>query len=79
MAIFGIVAGRPEIYEINTNPYMSVRMTHDNADRRATMIAFRDELVTAMADITKPQTGPAISLTGLFLSRSRILRRPANH
>ncbi len=76
---FGIVQGLPQVYEINTNPYMSVRMTHDNADRRATMAAFRAGLVRAFADITQASPGPRVSLDGLFLSRSRLLRRPANH
>lgn len=44
---FGFSKGRHEIYEINTNPYMSVSHRHPNADRAESLRVMNEQLAAA--------------------------------
>lgn len=50
---YGIVRDRPQIYELNTNPW--IRWTHDhpNADRKAAQALLQDQLVDALAGLPR--------------------------
>jgi len=50
---FDIVAGRPQAYDINTNPSMTQTVTHPNATRRETMGLVQSRLASALADLTQ--------------------------
>jgi hypothetical protein len=53
---FGITAAGPQIYEINTNPYLSIRSDkapHPNADRRSTRLQIRENLIEAFDALTQ--------------------------
>jgi hypothetical protein len=74
---FGIVAGRPQAYEINTNPMMVFASGHENADRQETVDLMQARLVTALAEVAGPVGGPRISLSRCFKTgKSLLLRRP---
>ena len=53
---FGIVAGQPQIYEVNTNPDIRFSEDHPNADRRTVITMIRAEMLEALAAL--PPSGP---------------------
>lgn len=53
---FGLVAGKPQIYEINTNPHVSLRPTMAVSKRRVESLAlFRTKYLEAMRSIDTPR------------------------
>jgi hypothetical protein len=74
---FGIVDGRPQAYEINTNPMMSLSVIHDNGDRRETLALAWARLASALAEVAGPAGGRRISLRRCFkTARAPLFRRP---
>jgi hypothetical protein len=73
---FGIVGGEPQIYEINSNPYMQFNLQHDNPDRMETMEIMETRLVESLADLTKHLPLGFVSLKGCFKQSKSILRGP---
>ncbi|WP_018649228.1 MULTISPECIES: hypothetical protein [Thioalkalivibrio] len=61
-ADFSLVGGRPQVYEINTNPTVSRVRTHPYAIRLEACRLARERLQDAMAEIDGPPSGPAIPL-----------------
>ncbi len=51
---FGFSNGRHEVYEINTNPFMSLLHQHPNADRSATLKLMNEQLAAAIDASTPP-------------------------
>ncbi len=79
-ADFGVVDGRPQIYEINTNPYLGFADDHPNADRRETDAVIARRLVAAVAELAQAPNGPAVDVSDITPSGSassrRTLRQP---
>jgi hypothetical protein len=50
-ADFGVVAGRPQIYEINTNPYISADPGSKSATRRTTIAMSTKKLCESLASL----------------------------
>lgn len=74
---FGLVGGRPQAYEVNTNPTLDMPLDHVNADRRATLALYRAAILDAFAAIATPGGGPAVPLDGAFrLAHAAVFRRP---
>jgi len=73
---FGIVAGRPQAYEINTNPRMLLNLAHPNAMRRETLELVRSRLASAFADMTDPVSWLPLSVPKYFKRRYIIGHRP---
>ncbi len=74
---FGLVGGRPQAYEVNTNPTLDMPLDHVNADRRATLALYRAAILDAFTAIATPGGGPAVSLDGAFrLAHAAVFRRP---
>jgi len=59
---FGIVAGRPQIYEVNTNPHIAFSESHPSPVRMETEALIRDRLAAALAALPPPP-GPALNVT----------------
>lgn len=76
---FGFVGGKPQIYELNTNPTLTTSRDHPNPDRRKSLTLFREGLVTGFADVTPPCPGPPIPLDGVFRLARAFQRRPRRH
>lgn len=53
---FGVSKGRHEVYEINTNPFMSLSHDHPNPDRAAALRLMQEQLVAAF-DASTPALG----------------------
>ena len=62
-ADFGIVDGRPEIYEINTNPMVRALRNHANADRAEAMRLTHHRYHEALSKLPKAETGAAIRIS----------------
>ena len=73
---FGIVAGRPQDYEINTNPSMSLNLAHPNAMGCETLALARSRLASAFAAITNPVSWLPLSIPKYFKRRYIIGHRP---
>lgn len=69
-ADFGLVGGRPAIYEINTNPMIRKISSHPYAIRFETDAVFHRNLTAAMARIDGPSSGANIRMP-----KYRALRR----
>lgn len=79
-ADFGLVAGRPQVYEINTNPYMSSLSTHPSPTRTksyslAHQLYARD--LRALAKENSGDGGAPIRIEGAAINRIRIDRANA--
>jgi len=61
-ADFGVVEGRPQVYEINTNPSMSLPPHHSSKMRSATLQFARERFAELLWRIDLPATGPRIAL-----------------
>lgn len=62
-ADFGLVDGRPQVYEINTNPMVGQRdIKHGDANRVASARVFFDRLCAAMAAIDTPASGRKVPI-----------------
>lgn len=73
---FGIVAGRPQAYEINTNPTMQLTVTHPNATRSETMGLVRSRLTSALAEMAQPVSRVPLWLPKYFKKRLVVGYRP---
>lgn len=63
---FGLVEGRPAIYELNTNPHIRWGNPHPNADRNAANALIRDGLLAALAALPRPDPGPPVDMTDVL-------------
>ena len=63
---FGMVAGRPQIYELNTNPNIRFSDDHPNADRRTATVLIREALTEALAALAPATPGPPIPTAELI-------------
>lgn len=61
-ADFGLVDGRPQVYEINTNPSMSLPPRHPSKIRSATLQFARERFAELLWRIDLPADGPRIAL-----------------
>ncbi len=73
---FGIVAGRPQAYEINTNPTMALSQTHPNAVRAETMELVKSRLASALAHVAQPVSRWPVFVPNLFKRRFIAGQRP---
>ncbi len=73
---FGIVAGRPQTYEINTNPSMTLTVAHPNATRSKTMELVKSRLASALADVASPVSWLPLRVPKYFKKRFIAGRRP---
>ena len=64
---FGLVGGRPQVYEINTNPHVDLGNTMDSAVRNRSNALFRCNYLDAMAAIdTEPRPAWQASSTAVM-------------
>lgn len=72
-ADFGLVGGdRPQVYEINTNPFLLwSRKPHPSRVRQATLEFARDLFRKHFSALDTPETGPPIPIRGDFLDANR--------
>jgi hypothetical protein len=68
---FALVDGRPQFYEINTNPTLSRILEHPNPIRPRADALFFDRLFDALAAIDTPSGGARIELDEPQLERQR--------
>ena len=67
---FGLVEGKPQIYEINNNPFVDLSLKHEAASRRKESGAlFRSNYLQAMAEIDSFQR-PAWQSASASLART---------
>lgn len=71
---FGMVAGQPQAYEINTNPMMERPGKHANPDRTQTVALLCKRLAETFAGIASSPDRGAIDIRTAYLRRKR--RRP---
>jgi len=63
---YGMVAGRPQIYEINTNPAIAWTGSHPSADRIEVDRLIREEIIEALAELSGSRgVGAAIDVSDL--------------
>jgi hypothetical protein len=74
-ADYGVVRGRIQVYEINTNPTLMGPSTPEDADGRARKQHFANALVAALSAVELPRTrGAQVELTPTRRPRRRIRR-----
>lgn len=73
---FGVIAGRPQAYEINTNPTMALLQAHPNAVRSETMGLVISRLAAALADVAQPVSRWPLFVPNLFKKRFTAGHRP---
>jgi hypothetical protein len=74
---FGVVGGRPQAYEVNTNPTLSAKLDHANPDRQETLRMYRDGITDGLAAVASRVEGAPVPITGAFRIASRAaIRRP---
>ena len=73
-ADFGLVDGRPQVYEINTNPTIAMIRKHPFPVRIAASRLFEEKFVAALAAIDTPAGGPPIKMKGTVLREQRAAR-----
>ena len=77
-ADFGLIAGRPQVYEINTNPYIRRKRLHESSVRGKS-VALAHELLArdfvALSRQNDPTRGIAMPLSGRRIERLRNERR----
>ncbi|MEO1195502.1 MAG: hypothetical protein AAFX45_04950 [Pseudomonadota bacterium] len=57
---YGLVGGRPQIYELNTNPTLVFSRKHPNADRRSASDVKLQQFLGAFEALCKPEPGRAV-------------------
>lgn len=57
---YGLVGGRPQIYELNTNPTLGFSRKHPKADRRAAIDLKNEQFLDAIELICQTDTGPMV-------------------
>jgi len=71
-ADFGLVDGLPQVYEINTNPFIKlVREPHSSCVRQATLDFARDRFCECLSALDMSSTGPPIPIEGKRLATMR--------
>jgi hypothetical protein len=70
-ADFGLVGGRPQVYEINTNPTIVVIRRHPFPVRIAASRLFEEKFAAALAAIDTPSGGAPIKMKGTVLREQR--------
>jgi len=70
-ADFGLVGGRPQVYEINTNPTIVTMHRHPFAIRLAASRLFEKRFAAALTAIDTPAGGPPIKMKGTVLREQR--------
>jgi hypothetical protein len=70
-ADFGLVDGRPQVYEINTNPTIAMIRKHPFPVRIAASRLFEEKFTAALAAIDTPAGGPPIKMKGTVLREQR--------
>lgn len=70
-ADFALVGGRPQVYEVNTNPHLSRITSHPSALRVRADACFFDYLDEAVEAIDTPSTGTRIQIGEPMLVRQR--------
>ena len=73
---FGIVAGQPQAYEINTNPTMALGKAHPHPIRNETMGLVKSRLASALADVAQPVSRWPLFVPELFRKRYITGHRP---
>lgn len=63
---FGLVRGRAEIYELNTNPYIAWNRAHPNPDRMAVDRLIRSQLLDALSALPYPARGRGVGVRDLI-------------
>lgn len=70
-ADFGLVGGRPQVYEINTNPTIVVIRKHPFPIRIAASRMFEEKFAAALRAIDTAPGGPPIKMKGTVLREQR--------
>src|SRR6266849_1461535 len=70
-ADFGVVNGRPQIYEINTNPHLGPLQPHPSAMRMATMAFSHRRFAEFLGVVDVPDQGDVVTLDTPLLSALR--------
>lgn len=70
-ADFGLVRGRPQIYEINTNPYLGTLAPHPSEVRTASTVFAHRRFAELLFDIDRPVTGGKVRLDTRRLAKRR--------
>ncbi|MGB0415403.1 MAG: hypothetical protein ACPGKS_00990 [Coraliomargarita sp.] len=67
----GLYQGRPQVYEINTNPTVSFSTDHENAHRRKSRAVFVENYCAAIAELNVDLSGAPIELQHAALNKRR--------
>lgn len=70
-ADFGLVAGAPQVYEINTNPTIGVLRNHPFPVRLAAQKLFEERLAAALRKIDTPNNGERMKVKGNVIRAQR--------
>jgi hypothetical protein len=74
---FGIVGGRPQAYEVNTNPSLKVGLIHPNPDRTKSLQHYRSGIDKSLAAVASLPGGSRIKVSDIFRVAPRAAtRRP---
>lgn len=71
---FGLVDGRPQAYEVNTNPTLGRKVEHPNPDRAVALRVSRDRILNALGNLATRPSGQPVYV-GDVLTRKGPLRR----
>ncbi len=70
-ADFGLVGGRPQVYEINSNPTLAMMRKHPFPIRIAASHLYEERFAAALAAIDTPATDETIKVRGTVLREQR--------
>ena len=71
-ADFGLVNGRPQVYEINTNPNLGILAPHHSSTRMASLAFARQRLAQFLEAIYVPDGGELIEVDIPLRARSKL-------
>jgi hypothetical protein len=77
-ADFGLVAGRPEVYEINTNPLLAASQSHPSPIRSGTIAFARQRFVGLLAAMDLPAHSDPIEIRNDVAAAHRAMLRDRN-
>ncbi len=63
---FGLVDGKPEIYELNTNPVIKWPKKHESKRRLDTLKIMRESVIQALADMNYPDPKGHVDLSDIW-------------
>lgn len=63
---YGLVRGRPQIYELNTNPWIRWNTTHPNADRRTAEGLVQNEFIDALCNLPVSERRGAVDVRDIL-------------